>query len=247
MLLSEKKISEILTSSSYQNNFSKFKETFKVASELNTLNKKFNRLMLNNTKIMKTMQNLNLRYSKILANLNKKKISGIFHLLEEKIGQKMQIYDSPKLTKYPKTSPERSSPLENKESFSQHNCRIPSKFQRASDETTIHNKIDAFVVSNNLNFVSNARKLNNFVGIESMSEIKNSRKTTKSKEHSLLIRTKTNERVHTGIFQNKNEAKQACKFLQEFTKRNEERSMTLTDICKSSENRLLSSLRQDQN
>ena len=167
----------------------------------------------------------------------------IHKFFDENMAKKIPLFESPKWDKkYLKSTPNANgcNSIEQKENFSNYISLIPSKFQRPSDETT--SRTTDQLDDNKLNFVANFTKKNNFMNMEEKEQVNiNEQK----KERAWMVRIK-NEKVHSGIFQKRAEEKKQSpdkkKFVREFLKRSEERSATLLDSCKSSENRLLSSL-----
>lgn len=176
----------------------------------------------------------------------------IHNFFDENMSKKIPLFESPKWDKkFLKSTPKGigCNPIEQKENFSNYISLIPSKFQRPSDETT--SRTTELLDDNKLNFVANFTKKNNFMDMEEKVKINSSKTLEQKKERAWMVRIK-NEKVHSGIFQKRAEEKKQTpdrkKFVREFLKRSEERSATLLDNCKSSENRLLSSLnRQEKN
>lgn len=176
----------------------------------------------------------------------------IHNFFDENMAKKIPLLDSPKWDQksFKLTSKINGcSHIEQKENFSNYISLIPSKFQRPSEEIT--SRTTDQLNDNKLNFVANFTKKNNFMDMEERVNLSSSKTLDQKKERAWMVRIK-NEKVHSGVFQKRAEEKKQSpdkkKFVREFLKRSEERSATILDNCKSSENRLLSSLnRQDNN
>ena len=210
------------------------------------------KIFRNGQNIIGTISSIKQKYDKIVHKLNKKQLKSLMPTLLKSI--KEIPFDEMNTDSINKifhinlinqensiSSPSFPSPGSN----GRHLSITPSKFQRNSEEerNSLLRQIEKLDTSQQLNYVSSIRKVNNFF------ENSNGSQTPKIVKNFLNRHEKNrvnSEKLKSSYSKNLEEIEkrihQKRTLLLEKRRNNEERSATLIESCKSSEHRLLSSL-----
>lgn len=251
---SERRI-ELISSENSSKNHDKFHEILKIVSQIKYIDNYMNKICTNGINIMNSIASINSKYNKIIHKLNKKQLKNLMPSLLKSI--KEIPYDEINTNSLNKVfnlnlinheSPNSSPHGSHRESNSRHWSITPSKFNRNSEEERISvlRQLEKLDTSQQINYVSTMKKFNNFIdaseGSRTPKIVKNfirgnngKSRVNSEKYKTIIEQQQSSEEIEKRINQKR-------QILLEKRRKNEERSATLIDTCKSSENRLLSSL-----
>lgn len=233
---------EFIFSNSSMKSFNVFTEILEKSKKFQFIDFKLNQINTNSKSILESMHKINLKYIKIVSTLSKQQISNLIRNMDQPIESRHNLDYVPS-TMYCSINQKESSdssPHENLETMSRHMSKVPSKFQRVSEEerVSIMKHLENFEFSQKNNFISSFTKTNNFMDLAFSP--KKLQKESKIKYGKMKKEKSTNSMK--GREEERKPSSEIRKIMKEFKRKNEERSATNLDYCKNSENRLLSSL-----
>lgn len=249
----DRRIEKISRDTSNKNN-DNFHQILKIVSKFQKIDEKLLDINENCNKIIKSLRNIYKKHDKISENLKKKQLKSMMPSILQSI---KEIPLDEMISTIPhsinkinlKNSEEELIICENQENSntSSHLSPYSSKFQRSplsagkdskAHRKSVFRKTEKIDSSSRSNY-SNRKPINNFMmdsSEESREKSKFQRKNnnTNQKNYSLIIKEHENQQM------NRINEKKKRLLLNQI--RNEERTCSLIEVCKSSQNRLLSSI-----
>lgn len=249
---SERRIELISTENSNKNHY-KFHEIFNIVARIKYIDDYMNKICTNGINIINSISLINSKYSKMIRKLNKNQLKNLMPSILKSIKEipygEMNTNSLNKafnLNLINQESPSSSPHGSHRESNGRHWSITPSKFNRNSEEerNNLLRQLEKLDASQQLNYVSSIRKVNNFIDsegsrtpkiVQNFNRSNNGKSRVNSEKFKTIVEQQSCEEIEKRIYQKR-------QFLLEKRRKNEERSATLIETCKSSENRLLSSL-----